>query len=235
MNTTAHQLNRVIGLFCLLAVLFILPIATQAQSDSKAQMILLDAYQKFQGLNSMKLTFTTVSKSSSQSAIKSKRGTCYIKGEQHVVELPDRKIISDGNTTWTYMRSQKKMYVRNFDPNEVSLNPDVIFRPDFLMKGFVYKYVTNPGKERSYTASYSSRREDTIDLIPEKEKKDFSKIRVFVDQQTKQINRWKVYQKDGKIVDYELNIIPNYALASNFFESSKSNLPKGVQVIDMRK
>ncbi len=222
-------------LWLLLSFLFAFPSLLSAQDEAQAKMILYDALQRYKNYRNIKIDFTVLEDNPSRNLHRTRKGTAYIQGSQHVLQINSREITSDGRTIWTYAEKTQKIYISDYDPNDGKITPDEVFREDFLKKDLYYRYIKNPSDDRSTAPEPSRRSEEVIELIPKGPDKNYLKFRVYVDTHTKLLNHWKVYMKNGSTIDYQINMQPNVALNPSFFRYSRGKYPSQAQVVDLRR
>ena len=220
----------VILLICLLGNSWIF-----AQNDPKAQSILFGAYQKYKTYQNIKINFTTVTENKSRGLYKTQTGVAYVKDMNHVIELKDREIISDGRTIWTFVKSSKKVFISNYDPNDGKITPDEIFREDFLRRGLTYTYIESDNQESPGGMLPTIRSEDIIEFSPKQSDRNYLKFRLFIDRESHLINHWKVFLKNGSTIDYQMNITPNNQIPDSFFNYSAHRFPASSEVVDLRR
>ena len=206
-----------------------------SQNDPKAQSILFGAYQKYKTYQNIKINFTTITEHKSRGVYQTQTGVAYVKGMNHVIELNDRDIISDGRTIWTHMKNAKKVFISNYNPNDGKITPDEVFREDFLSRGLTYTYIEQDEQESPGSMLPTVRSEDIIEFLPRESKRNYLKFRLFIDRSTHLVNHWKVFMKNGSTIDYQMNITPNNQIPDSFFKYSAHRFPASAQVVDLRK
>lgn len=204
-----------------------------AQTDQKAQLILLESYANYRTYNNVKLNFTVINEHKERNLYQSHDGTAYVSGKKHVVELPDQQVITDGTNVWTYNKTSKQILITKYNPNDGMITPDEIFREDFLTSGLIYKYLETKTQSNDLTTNKNAI--DQIEFTPKDKKRKYTKFIISIDQKTKLMTNWKVFLNNGGTVTYKMKITPNVNVASNFFTFDKAKYPKDVQVSDFRK
>ncbi|MDX2303507.1 MAG: outer membrane lipoprotein carrier protein LolA [Microscillaceae bacterium] len=221
--------------FKLLFIGFLISFGAYSQHDSQAQTILFTAYKKYKTYQNIKINFVSITENKSTGLNQNLEGIAYVKGLHHVIELPDREIISDGHTIWTYMKASQQLFISNYDPSDGKITPDEIFREDFLSKGLRYTYIDQDSEESQGGLMPAVRAEDVIEFSPTQPNRNYLNFRLFIDRETHLINHWKVFMKNGSTIDYQLNITPDVEISHNFFKYTPHRFSGVKEVIDLRK
>lgn len=192
----------------------------------KAEIVLDRVKQKYDAAKSIKVDFSFKLENKKRDNFKEVReGSAILKGEKFRVNLGSHLIICDNNTVWTYLKEADEVQVNTYKPDQMKINPSEMFT--LYEKGFLYGY---KGEKTVDGEPYYR-----IELTPENKEKSFYKIRLLVHQDSYQIGRTKVFEKDGSIYTYKFN---NYQLDQNIsakqFTFNKQQHPN-VTVIDLRK
>lgn len=207
--------------------------ALKAQ-DSKAQGILISAYQNYRSYENIKIQFVSTTDNPSRNFHQSFEGVAFVKGLNHVIQLEDKEIISDGKTIWTYQKNSKKLFISNYNPEDHRITPDEVFREDFLRQGLVYKYINKETPQGGAPAP-AIRPEHIIEFIPKRNDRNYLKFRLYIDETSKLLNHWKVFLKNGSTTDYQMRISPNQELKDSFFKYYSGRYPSGTQIVDLRR
>ncbi|MEO1653678.1 MAG: hypothetical protein AAFU64_09045, partial [Bacteroidota bacterium] len=157
--------------FLILVMLFFPKKEAQAQ-DAKAQNILISAYQNYRNYENIKIQFVSTTDNPSRNLHQSFKGVAYVKGLNHVIQLEDKEIISDGKTIWTYQKNSHKLFISNYNPQDHKITPDEVFREDFLRQGLVYKYLNKESGSGGAPAP-AIRPEHVIEFIPKRNDRNY--------------------------------------------------------------
>jgi outer membrane lipoprotein-sorting protein len=135
------------------------------------------------------------------------------------------EMFNNGETVWTYMKDAGEVTVADADDemNEL-MDPSKIFT--IYEEGFNYKFVEE--KTVAGTPVY------VIDLFPEDEEIEYSKIRIQIEKQRMLIKNAEMIGKEGnnyivKVEDLKTNVTAN----DSDFVFDKGKYPN-VEVIDLR-
>lgn len=212
------------GLLMLIICLLMLNSAF-AQNDAKARSILAEVSKKFRSYDIVKADFTYTYTNQQANTKQSQSGTLYVKSktDKFKVVLPSQELISDGKNQWTYLKDDKEVQVSEIDKSEDALNPAKIFT--IYEKGFKYVYT---GEVKANNKVYQN-----IELAP-LATRSFSKIKLSVDKQNKQISSFTIYDKNGNVYTYTVKALtPNVKVSESIFLFNAAKYP-GVEVVDLR-
>ena len=198
-----------------------------AQQDQKAKDILDQVSKKTKSFTSISADFTFSMENKEEKISEKNKGSLKLKGQKYKVSLPDLgyQVYSDGVTIWTYQHDGNQVSITNKEDSEDDLmDPSKIFH--IYEEGFNYKFIAEK-KEKGKPIFY-------IDLIPQSDDKDFTKITICIDKNSMMIDRATTYGIDGNqygiIVD-ELETNKPMAESMFVFDTSKYN---DIEVIDFR-
>jgi len=198
-----------------------------AQKDEKAKAVLDDFSKTIQSYSSLKAEFSYNMFNKSADIDETQEGSLYLQGDKFHISVSGREIISDGKTVWVYSKKDNSVNImmqEDFNEEEPDLNPKAIFSS--YEKGFTYKYI----KEDKIDGTPV----DVIDLFPTEEK-DYEKIRMEVNKDTKLVMRSTTFPKEKDGSTFTLNvkkIRPNPSdMASFSFDPSKY---PDIEIVDFR-
>ncbi len=198
-----------------------------AQNDNKAQNILEQVSKKTEAFETIKASFSYSMENENAGMNEAYKGSIDLNGKKYHVTIPEMgvEIFSDGQTIWTYMEDGNQVTISLIDEeSDELLDPAKIFQ---IYKGdFNFEFVSE--KSEGGTVLY------LIDLIPQNEGEDFSKITIKIDKSKMMIQSGIVYDFDGGsttiIID---NMVTNQSIPDSFFVFDKSKY-KDLEVIDFR-
>lgn len=196
-----------------------------AQSDAKAKSILAEVSKKFRSYDIVKADFSYTYINQQANTKETQTGTLYVKSKQNKfkVTLPSQELIADGKNQWTYLKDDKEVQISEIDNSEEALNPAKIFT--IYEKGFKYIFT---GESKTGTQVYQN-----IELAP-LSTRSFSKIKLSIHKQNKQIYSFTIYDKNGNIYTYTVrNFTPNIKVSESIFTFDASKYP-GLEVVDLR-
>jgi len=200
-------------------------LAAQPENDPEAKKILDAVSAKYRSYDIIKADFSYTYNSPSENMADTREGTLYVKPEENKyrIEIGGQEIISDGTTSWIYIKEVNEVQVSRASGNPEELNPSQIFT--IHEKG--YKYRMKGEGQVDGKPVY------LIDLVPLKTSQ-YSKIEVAVDKNASFVRQLKVFDKSGDHYIYKVTgLTPNPDLKSGFFAFNKASYP-GVEVVDLR-
>ncbi|WP_026902501.1 LolA family protein [Pedobacter glucosidilyticus] len=209
----------------LIAVLLFVFKGAFAQPDAKAKAILTDVSKKFRSYNVVKADFTYSYLNRQNNTRDNQKGTLYIQSKTNKFKaiLPSQELISDGKVQWTYLKEDKEVQVSEIDNSPDALNPAQIFT--IYEKGFKYVYTGD--------VKAGAKILHNIELAP-LSNRSFSKIKLQIDKQSKQLYSFSVFDKNGNIYAYTIQtFVPNVKVSPSLFTFEAAKYP-GVEVVDLR-
>lgn len=215
-------------------ILFLLLISitavAQVGKDPNATAILDETNKKFKSFKSFKADFSYTIESTSTGKKEVIKGAITVKGNKFFIKFASGdETINDGKMVWNYFSTDNEVNIFDNEESENNMTPTKIV--EMYKKG--YKYVKIEDQDVNGTKCNAVDLEP--DISPEKKKQtQVYKIRIFVDANTKEIKRWKIFERNGN--RYTMDIVkftPNIAVQDNFFAFDKAKHP-GVVVEDMR-
>ena len=195
--------------------------------DPKAKEILDKLSQTNKSYKTIQIDFSFTLKNQKTNQTETNEGWVALKGKSYRLHMPalGMDVYSDGAATWSHMIESNEVNIAENEPdNDSALNPANLFT--IYEKGFKYTYI---GEENiAGKAAY------VIDLIPENQTKEYTKVSLYVDKIKYQILKAITHNKDGNIYTLALKTIKtDQNLADDFFKFIPAKFPK-VQVNDMR-
>jgi len=198
-----------------------------AQQDPKAKEVLDKLSQTTKSYKTIQIDFSFTLENKKNNVNQTNEGVVALKGKSYRLHMPvfSMDIFCDGITTWSYLSEAKECNISGVeDDKEGSLNPANIFT--IYEKGFNYTYV---GEE-----NLAGKAVHVLDLFPIDQKKEFVKVRLYVDKIKNQIAKAQTFNKDGNTYILVLKSMKtNVELKDDYFKFDKSKYP-GVEINDMR-
>lgn len=200
---------------------------TQAQQDTKAKQILEEVSKNTRSFNTISADFVFSMENKEMDINERNEGSIKLKGQKYVVDLPDLgvKVFSDGKTLWNYMEDGNQVTISNLeDGGSELMDPSSIFT--IYEKGFQSKYAgeKNLGNETVHQ----------IELFPDSEEYEVSKILLSVGQSDKLIKSALLYGTDGNIYGIEVKKMDTQTeLPDSYFVFNSADY-SDVEVIDFR-
>ncbi len=199
---------------------------TNEVSDPEAMEILNRISDNYQQSSAHKISFSLDIELTAQGK-ETQKGQLIQQGDQFVLEMEGRKIISNGKTVWLYME----------DLNEVQIN-DADFEDEtsFSSPSDIFQLHTSG----EYIFALASKLEEEGQAITQIEGKptdpysEYSKMRLTIIDKGLKVKRLKIFGKDGS--RYTMNITSHnegYVPVDGTF-SFDASLYQGVHVEDLR-
>ncbi|MGV3589634.1 MAG: LolA family protein [Adhaeribacter sp.] len=196
----------------------------QVQQDPRAEKILNAMSQKYQSLKAFNVVFTQTLENSSSKIKETMQGDITVSGNKFRLKLKDQEIINNGNTIWTYMKSDNEVNISENDPDDQQMSPNAIFT--LYQKGYKYAFVE---EMRESGQTYN-----IIELSPLDKNNSVYKVRLQINKRDNSVKTWKMFRNNGNRYTYTIKSFnPNPVVDVNYFAFDKSQY-KGVKVIDLR-
>ena len=210
--------------FSLLLLAASLALPAAAQQDPKAGKILDQMSAKYQALKAFQATFTQTLENPGAKVKQNINGDIVVSGQKFRLKISGQEVITDGKTTWTYLKNENEVNISDSDPDTQEMSPSMIYT--MYKKGYKYNYVQQV-KEGGEAL-------DVIELSPENRQNDVFKVRLKVRQKDTSVKSWQVYKKSGnQYTFYIKKFMPNPPTDANTFAFDKAKY-KGVKVVDLR-
>jgi outer membrane lipoprotein carrier protein len=208
----------------ILAVLFLLGgQATFAQAKKSSDEILKQVSEKTKSFSSIRISFTYNMDNPSARVHESEKGVLLVKGDQYRLDIAGQKVISDNETSWTYIAEANEVQINAVEDDENVLTPTRLltsYSEDYKSK--LLSEITKDGR-----AQY------VIELKPNADK-NFTTVELNVDKELMRITRIAIQDKSGNTFSYLVNKFePNIEVKDSDFTFKAGDYP-GVEVIDMR-
>lgn len=208
-------------------ILLSLTLLAVAQQDEKAKQILNKVSEKTRANSSISAEFIFSMDNDEMDIHEKNEGSIQLKGQKYVVNLPDVgiKVFSDGETLWNYMADGNQVTISNIEDSDSELmDPSTIF--NIYEKGFRSKYVDE--KKKGNKTLYE------IELYPDKEKYDVTKIALYIDKSNMMINSAQLFGTDGNLYGVEVTgMVTDTALPDSYFVFNTADY-EDIEIIDFR-
>jgi len=210
-----------------IGIIGLIPFLANAQNGSKAKQILNEVSEKTQSYNTISASFIFSMDNEEMEIHEKNEGSIQLKGQKYVVDLTDvgMKVYSDGETLWNYMEDGNQVTISTIEDNSSELmDPSSIF--SIYEKGFESKYIGE--KQNGGKTLYQ------IELYPDTDEYDVSKIVLFIDKSNMMINSAVLHGTDGNLYGIEvtqMNI--DTELPDNYFVFNTGNYGD-IEIIDFR-
>jgi len=210
-----------------IGIIGLIPFFTVAQNGSQAKQILNEVSKKTQSYNTISASFIFSMDNEEMEIHEKNEGSIQLKGQKYVVDLPDvgMKVYSNGETLWNYMEDGNQVTISNIEDNSSELmDPSSIF--SIYEKGFESKYIGE--KQNGGKTLYQ------IELYPDTDAHDVSKIVLFIDKSNMMINSAVLHGTDGNLYGIEVTQMDiDTELADDYFVFNAGNYGD-IEIIDFR-
>lgn len=200
--------------------IFIANMLMAQSADKKATAILDEISAKTKSFKTLRIEFSYTMENTKEKVKDNFNGTLLSKGDKYKLSIAGQDVISDGKTSWTYLKDAKEVQINDVGTDDESFTPT--------------KMLT------SYSANYNSKfieeknNKQVIELTPKKKGKTLIKVRLTIDKLKKQVSSFVMYDKSGNTFTYTVNkFISDPPLSDKDFVFNKADHP-GVEVVDMR-
>ncbi|MBN8681404.1 MAG: outer membrane lipoprotein carrier protein LolA [Chitinophagales bacterium] len=201
--------------------------APAEKNDPEAQKVLDKVRKKYETWKTIEVGFSLSIEVPGQ-AKTTEKGTVAQSGDKFRLEMKDQTIVSDGKTTWVYVRKNNEVQITDAEPggeNGAFLTPRDLLRRyqkgDFLYA--ITDKVTEGGKQLTL-----------IEFKPKDRKSEYSKLRVAIDEKAGQIAYIRAFARDGSRYTFSLTRqTPNKTFTGNYFQMDTKQYP-GARVEDLR-
>ena len=208
----------------ILILLSFLTLSTIAQKSKDANLLIDKISKRYKKFKSIKADFTYTIESKAEKINEKQKGTIVIKGNKFRLDIAGQTIICDNKTQWTYSKEINEVNIQHYKPKEGIVKLDDIFT--MYNKGFVSKLAE--------TIKEGGRELTIIELAPKDKKKNFFKIKLYVEKSNQQIIKSIIFDKNGSVHTYFIvNQIPNIKFEDNYFNFIEKKYPN-VEINDMR-
>ena len=202
-------------------------VAPPEKSDPEAKKVLDKARKKYEAYKTVEAVFALTIELPGQPK-EVQKGTIAQDGNKFRLEMDQQTIVSDGKTTWVYLKKNNEVQINDFDPNDTE---NGFFTPRDLLKryekgDFLYA-VTDKTTENNVVYTQ-------IEFKPKDRNSEYAKLRLSVDEKANAIQSIKAFNKDGSRYTFQITkLTPNKTFANGHFNFDKSKYP-GVKVEDLR-
>lgn len=200
-------------------IVALLAFSAHAQNDPNAKKVLDLVSAKVKSYTTITANFSISSVSSKGKNNGIKSGVISIKGSKYVLAQGKMQVICDGAKTYNF-DGTKTITVTSMEESGQSLSPQKILSGDYA-KDFVCKLIgTKAGQSE-------------IEMKPIDQRKNFSKVNVFVDNTKSMITKAVILDKSNNtlVVSFS-NMVANKALDNALFVFNKAKYPKDVEILD---
>jgi outer membrane lipoprotein-sorting protein len=211
----------------LLGVLFFIAIISQAQQSDRAKNILDEVSKKTQSYSSISADFIYTMQNPEEDIDEGYSGSILLKGDKYIVQIDELglRMFSDSKTIWTYMVDANEVTISSVDEESTELlDPSKVFT--IYEKGFKYNFTGE--KVEDGINLY------LIDLIPETDDQDFTKISIGINKANMMIHFALMFDSVGSQYSIKVRKIEtNKVIDDSKFTFDQSKY-EDIEVIDFR-
>ena len=211
----------------LISIIILTNLFTFAQQDEKAKNILDQMSEKTRSYKTIEAEFSYSMDNSEMDIHEAYSGSIKLKGDSYVVNVPESGFIiySDGETQWNYMEDGNQVTISSVDEESGDLDqPSAIF--NLYEKGFQSKFIEE--KTEGNKVLY------IIELYPEDDFQDISKITLAVDKSTLMIDSAILSSTDDTLYTIKVNKMEtNKSLPDSEFVFNADDY-EDIEIIDFR-
>jgi outer membrane lipoprotein carrier protein len=200
--------------------------APAEKSDPEAKKLLDKVRKKYEGYKTLEATFALVIELPGQPK-ETQKGNIAQEGDKFKLVMNDQTIISDGTSTWVYLKKNNEVQINNTDKADANgfLTPKELLnryqKGDFLYA--ITEKVTEGGKLLTL-----------VEFKPKDKNSEYSKLRVSIDAKNNTIESIKAFAKDGSRYSFNISkLTPNKKFTTSDFTFDKAKFPN-VKVEDLR-
>lgn len=194
------------------------------QKDAKSQEILKGVSAKYKSFKSVFASFKIAIENLKDKTTQNQKGTILLKSNKYKLDITGQQIISDGKSTWTYLKESNEVQINEASAKTDGITPANIFT--VYESGFDSKYVgdkTIAGKDMQQ-----------VELTPTDKKKPYYKILLFINKAEKYVHSATVFNNNGTRLQYTVEkFTPNSPAEDAVFVFDSKKFP-GIEVVDLR-
>jgi outer membrane lipoprotein-sorting protein len=198
--------------------------STEALTQRNADDLLKRVVDKTNAYKTLEVDFTYTMLNELAGIKEVNQGKVFIKGDAYKLDIAGQKVISDGETVWTYLEDSQEVMISLADDGEDAITPGKLLT----------SYYTD------YKASFVNVKENTdkglktIELKPVTGKM-FNKMHLAVDETKLQIAHFSIFDNNGNVFVYHISkMVPNVTLTAGTFAFNPEDYPDLEDIIDMR-
>ena len=167
----------------------------------------------------IKFNFTFINEN--QNIKENQKGKLILNNNNFRLEMNDQTIINNGETQWIFLNDLNEVQIMEHDPEDDTMNPNKIF--SIYEEDYKYNYIE--------LKSEDEKKIHLIDLFP-KNSNEFIKINIAVNADKNQLERIKIYDKNGGNYTYSItSFITNTNIEPFIFNINEF---PDIEIIDLR-
>ncbi len=200
-----------------MSVLFI----GQSAIAQDADLIANRLQEKYDGVESMRATFTQTMKSDYLDSSESTTGLFVLNGKQFRVETTNQTFVTDGVVTWLF----------NSESNELLVN-DYVEEDMFPVRQLIFEYEDRYNVDGVRSETIGGQKTNVLSLSAKDEADLYRSVTLFVRDKDTVVTRLEILDANDTLMIFELTDIEvNPALDAGLFVFTP---PAGTEVIDLR-
>jgi len=213
--------KRTLALICL--AFGLMPVMQQAYAADTAEEVLGRVRDRYDDISDARIYFTQLVTMSIAGIEQKVSGTLYLKkSNRYRLELPERTVVTDGKTVWSYSVPNKQVLIDRFKLTPGSLTPEQI--------------LTGAPEDFTSTLLEPERIGDSkalvVKLIPRNDASLIQSLKLWVDDQSWLIRKVELIDVNEKKTEYLVrDIKTNAGLPDSLFTY---RIPAGVETVDLR-
>jgi len=220
----------------LIVLIAVFTVNTGWAQDAKAKEILDNVSEKARTYKSINADFSFSTENKEMDINEGNDGFIKIKGKRYNLKMKGLngseqqseiilEVFSDGTTLWNYMKDGNQVTISKVeDESNELMDPSSIFT--IYERGFKSEFVAE--EKRGDKTVYH------INLFPDSDEFDVSKIEIFIDKATDMIHAATLFSTDGNLYKIQVKKLEtNKDFPDSDFVFNKSKYPD-VEVIDFR-
>ncbi len=214
-------MKRTLALICL--AFGLMPVMQQAYAADTAEEVLGRVRDRYDDISDARIYFTQLVTMSIAGIEQKVSGTLYLKkSNRYRLELPERTVVTDGKTVWSYSVPNKQVLIDRFKLTPGSLTPEQI--------------LTGAPEDFTSTLLEPERIGDSkalvVKLIPRNDASLIQSLKLWVDDQSWLIRKVELIDVNEKKTEYLVrDIKTNAGLPDSLFTY---RIPAGVETVDLR-
>ena len=202
--------------------------AAPETSDPEAKKVLDKIRKKYDAYKTLEAGFTLSIEVPGQDK-EVQKGTIGQEDSKFRLEMDQQVIVSDGKTTWVYLKKNKEVQINDADPQDTGESG--FLTPKDLLKRYEkgdYLYaITDKTTENGKVLTQ-------IEFKPKDKNSEYAKLRVAIDESAGSIDNIKAFAKDGSRYTFKISkLSPNKKFDTAYFTFDSKKYP-GVHVEDLR-
>lgn len=199
-------------------------VSSAQQRDAKSQEILKGVSAKYKSFKSVFASFKISIENLKDKTTQNQKGSILLKANKYKLDITGQQIISDGNSTWTFLKESNEVQINDANMKSDGITPANIFT--VYETGFDSKYI---GDKKIGNKDFQQ-----VELTPTDKKKPYYKIQLLINKAEKYVHSATVFNNNGTRLQYSVEkFTPNPPADDSNFVFDPKKFP-GVEVVDLR-